>query len=73
MCIYSLAIGSTGNWTLMMELNDLRLGQTNVAPPLAITSNVLLASQSIDGTPIRALVMTGRGWGERRRRRRWAE
>ena len=44
MCIYSLAIGSTGNWTLVMELNDLCLGQANVLPFFAITSNMLFAS-----------------------------
>ena len=49
-----------------MQLDYLLLGQSDVAPSLAITSNMLLAAQSIDGAPIRSFVMTG-GSGRKRR------
>ena len=49
-----------------MQLDYLLLGQSDVAPSLAIASNMLLAAQSIDGTSIRSFVMTGGSGRERR-------
>ena len=69
---HSLAICSACNWTLVMKLDYLLFSESNVAPSLAITPNMLLTAQSIDGTPIRSFVMAGGSGRERRRCRRWA-
>lgn len=55
-----------------MKLDYLLFSESNVAPSLAITPNMLLTAQSIDGTPIRSFVMAGGSGRERRRCRRWA-
>ena len=55
-----------------MQLDYLLLGQSDVVPLLAITPNMLLAAQSIDGASIRSFVMTGGSGRERRRCRRRA-
>lgn len=49
-----------------MQLDYLIIGQSDVAPSLAITPNMLLTAQSIDGASIRSFVMTG-GSGRKRR------
>ena len=70
-CSDSLAICSARNWTLVVQLDYLLLGQSDVAPSLAIAPHVLLTTQSIDRAPVRSFVMTGGRRRECGRCRRW--